>query len=177
MKWSIQELFRGMRVVSNKGFRLRYKLLHWPSSLWRQMSVLFEWLVTGYSYTTNWSLDTNMVEIMRNRIIQFKKSPRIGIPGNLQIEYPELDMDAAVLKWEEILDEMIEGLDAYLGLDNISLNHDVPFEVILKSKLNPEEQDKLNKSYEKYNETHKALVDKFKRAMDLIKTYISGLWD
>lgn len=107
----------------------------------------------GYSYMDAWSVDYYLCDVIPG-LLRLLKANLHGAPGDIYDDEAENPM----WKWEEMLDEMIEGFEA------------------AKSIL---EHEYMRDSYEReeWEPKLKELQDKYDRGMDLFKEHFFQLWD
>ena len=104
MRWSIEELFFGIKIASNSGRPFLYKLTHCFNSFYRILRVIFRWVFTGYCQQSLYDLSTFFMLVIYQRLKMFKKLGIESSPVGLELE-----------EWEQIIDRLIKGFDIMIN--------------------------------------------------------------
>lgn len=78
MKWSIEELFKGLALYREKGFWNWF--VHFPRNTWERIKVLTFWIFKGYVKSSVEELDYFLLDILIYRLELFSKLKRHGRP-------------------------------------------------------------------------------------------------
>jgi len=156
MRWSIEELIYGLKVASNSGYKIIYRIINLPIALWRILKVIIHWIFTGYCWTTIWGLDYYLIEVFIKRFKQFKKLNRIGYPYDL----------SGSEEWEDIIDRLI------IGFENMRDEKFLNYPDIELSKISESEEDK---KLIRTNINKQRLYDK--ETLELFSKYFRAFWD
>ena len=180
MRWSIEELIKDLKIVSNSDYGFWYRLTHIPQSLYRQTRSLFYWVFTGYGYTTACNTGKAIVNEIVAKLKSFRKLDKKGYPIINNIE----DVD----DWNNFIDSMITGIE---GFDKVHNNEDAPdnpFRVEFFKLMNIKDGDNLDEEtvklkaecveYTRINlEYYKQLMSDFVKAMEKLTINMIDLWD
>jgi len=112
----------------------------------------------GWAEEDVWSFDTYLAKIIRDSIRHLAKN-NIGCPSEF---YDADKVNNECQRWEELLEEIASGFDAYLD--------DCAFD--LRKRL---EKGKIVTELDKAVELNRR--EKVDRAFDLLKEHFPGLWD
>lgn len=172
MRWSIEELGRGIELASNRGSRLSYRVLHSFSSAIRITKVIAKWVISGYCWSSIWNLDKYMEDLIIQRLKLFKKMKKSGYPYELNNEQEWYNViDEMILLWERKKNEFFTSQINY-GNTRKEENVDI---LELKANLtyverSPEEQKEVDRLLEEQR-----LNDS--KALEMFTRYFNDLWD
>jgi hypothetical protein len=167
MRWSIEELFKDMQMVSNKGYGFFYKIIHLPESLFRKIRCLFHWIFTGHGYSTYWWLDHYFTKtvVLKLKNYRSKRKHSFGYPG-----FDEANSED---DWYRVIDEIIEGFECYLLLSTGADNPNVKFDY----KIPAFSGEKWDIWFKAQNDWEDGLHIKWIKAKELFFKFYSNFWD
>jgi len=170
MRWSVEELIYGLKIASNREYKLKYRIINFPAAIWRMVKVFFKWLFTGYCWATIWSLDYYFMEVIIQRLKMFKKMNKNGYPANFKNEE----------EWEKIIDRLIHGFEVMkseeYGLDyeqvepTFEPSKDFKDCITMTIDRTPEQEAEMRAAWKKQE-------DYDEETMDLFIKYFRNLWD
>lgn len=99
MRWSFEELFRAIGIYRQKSWRMKLKMF--PYYVIRIIKIVFHWLFKGYCKETQFSLDYELLYIIRLRLKLFKKQNVNSHPSTFN----------SIEDWHAELQNMINKLD------------------------------------------------------------------
>lgn len=171
MRWSLEELGRGIELASNKGCRLSYRVLHSFSSAKRIAKVIGKWIVSGYCWSSIWNLDRYMEDLIIQRLKLFKKMKKSGHPCEFNNEQEWFDViDEMINLWERKKNNFfIEQIN--FGEKKETEEYILGFEAsFISFERSPEEQKEMERLLEeqKLNNT---------KALEMFAKYFDDLWD
>ena len=114
-------------------------------------------LFRGYSDCDLWGLDEHLAKLIVKRLKAFRKIKRHGIPCDFAKGDSDEDFEKGLIKWEEIIDEMIWTFEYVIN------DYCFGVDEVFEPKYNKEKAEELGKRYEK--------------GIKLFAKYFSNLWD
>jgi len=169
MRWSIEELFYAIKIVSGSGMSFTWRLIHIFKSTWRIITTIIKWIFTGYCSASLWNLDNYLITVIIQRLKMFRKAKRVGYPA----EFNGKD------EWNNILDQMIDGFEIMRdqsisdkAFDIIDKTNTSAKDIVLDipSRLSDEERAQIIKA-----EKEQHISDML--TLRLFVKYLKNLWD
>jgi hypothetical protein len=143
------------------GYNAYHLLLH-PLKFFDHIANEIKWawqrVFRGFDDRVAWSIDYHLAKTIP-QYVKLLKENKIGIPMSVLSDFPhdenyncsDKDWKLAQEKWNKILEDIAEGFEAYIGLDDLW--------------------------GEEHQEERKLKEDKFNKAFELLKENFSDLWD
>lgn len=172
MRWSIEELFKAWKIHTE--FRFIYKVLKFPKNTWRRFRVLIHWIFKGYCKESLWGLDHTLMEIFIQKLTQFQKAGKYGLPMGMTEE-----------EWDDILSRLIKGFKI---MSDETISSDIPTVAMklkdsdmtiggIKSTGQSMTFTRYGKSDDITMQLHKKQYQYDKETMYLFTKYFRDLWD
>jgi len=147
------------------GYNVSYFVIHpWKffKSCYRQCNYAWQ-RVFSFDERIVWSIDDHLAKSIPQWVRKLKET-QIGYPMSMYSEEDFIDNNynttedsdkRAIEKWNNILDQIAEGFEAYTKIED---------EVLYPTKPG-------------YEELYKELSEKYENGFDLFRKYFSDLWD
>lgn len=172
MRWSLQELRKGMISVSNKGSKFWYRVKHFHSSVYWQTRVLIKWIFKGYCDISIFDLDSYLANVIADRLGIFINMKKTGHPTTFEDQDEwESQLRTLYRLWNDFKNNTyIEEMSApEISLVDVEVNG----EILKKIQFsNQTEEDSERNAY-----LIKKQQENNEEALRLFAEYFGFLWD
>lgn len=185
MKWSIQELFKNIKIIFKRRYSFIDRVFYFLFDLLKSINVFIIWIFTGVGIYTEDNLDYFITEILIYRLKKYYKNidKKQGYPG-----FDEAD---TFENWKIIIEKIILGFESYKKLSDGEDNPYVKFDynILYRASKNNLvdifhaeeillEEDRIQ--YDKYREAQReweaSLQENHTVGMKLYSKYFSSFW-
>ncbi len=167
-------------------YRWRYFWKNLPYVFWYEPKYALQRLFRGWSDDQLWSLDDTLGEIILKYLRLFKKLKRMGFPSGLDTHqiYSEEGMtdeqqETAMQQWEQILDDMIYGIDYLTHSDDkdSELREKMGIKFTEKPFSDKNWSWETEGPWDEYTKKSKEDYEDAKKKAHLFIEHFNGLWD